>query len=200
MIPMPNNYDNARAYDGASFPRLPLGGHICRVHNARMEKNSFGGDMLVIDFDVYEGTEFDKYYKRRHELNYRRNAAAKWPGVFRVNLLNRDGECSGYFKGLITALEESNTGYNFKASGGDERAMNGLYLGLVFGEREFMTSDTHEVKVTVEPFYACSVGRVREGVAVPAKKTLQSGSPAQAPAPQASATPAPAYDDEELPF
>lgn len=199
MIPIPTNFDNARAYDGASFPRLPLGGHICRVHNARMERNSFGNDMLVIDFDVYEGGEFDKYYKRRHELNYRRNSAAKWPGVFRVNLTNRDGECGSYFKGLIKALEESNTGYNFKASNGDERAMSGLYFGLVFGEREFETSDTHEVKVTVEPFYACSVAKVREGVAIPAKKTLHRNTQAQAPAPYSSAQ-APADDDEELPF
>ena len=195
MIPIPNNYDNARAYDGNSFPALPLGGHICRVHNARMENTRNGADMLVIDFDVYEGTEFDKYYKRRHELNYLRNTAAKWPGVFRVNLLNREGECSGYFKGLITALEESNTGYNFKATGGNETAMNGLYLGLVFGEEEFRTSDTKEIKTTVKPFYACSVARVREGVAVPAKKKLREET--QAPAPQDYAEP---MADDELPF
>lgn len=201
MIPIPNNFDNARAYDGNSFPRLPLGGHICRIHNARMERNSFGADMLVIDFDVYEGGEFDKYYKRRHELNYRRNAAAKWPGVFRVNLLNRDGECGSYFKGLIKALEESNTGYNFKASNGDERAMSGLYFGLVFGEREFETSDTHEIKVAIEPFYACSVAKVREGVSIPAKKTLHRDAPAQAQALQRSAAPTSVDDmEEELPF
>ena len=195
MIPIPNNYDNARAYDGTALPPLPLGGHICRVHNARMERNSFGGDMLVIDFDIYEGTEFDKYYKRKSELNYRRNSAARWPGVFRVNLVNRDGECSGYFKGLIKALEESNTGYNFKATNGDERAINGLYLGLVFGEREFRTNDTHEIKVTVEPFFACSVAKVREGVRVPARKCLNEP---QAQAPQTYADSAP--DDDDLPF
>lgn len=194
MIPIPNNYDSARAYDGNALPTLPLGGHICKVHSARMEKNRFGADMLVIEFDVYEGSEFDRYYKRRHDLNYRRNNAAKWPGVFRVNLLNASGECGSYFKGLIKALEDSNAGYNFKATGGDERSMNGLALGLVFGEREFRTNDTHEVKVTVEPFYACSVARVREGVRVPARKRLHENPQAPAPAPIS------APDDDELPF
>ena len=195
MIPIPNNYDNARAYDGNSLPTLTLGGHICRVHNVRMEKNRFGADMLVIEFDIYEGSEFDRYYKTRNDLNYRRNTAAKWPGVFRVNLLNHNGDCGSYFKGLIKALEESNPGYNFKATGGDERSMNGLMLGLVFGEREFRTNDTHEIKVTVEPFYACSVAKVREGVRVPARKHLREDAPAQAPQ-----TDAPNADDDDLPF
>ena len=39
MIPIPNNYDSARAYDGNALPTLPLGGHICKVHSARMGKN-----------------------------------------------------------------------------------------------------------------------------------------------------------------
>lgn len=173
MIPIPNDFDNARAYDGNSFPALPLGAHVCRVLRADVVKNRAGADMLVIDFDVTEGGEFDGYYKKRFEAAKARNANAKWPGVFRANLLTRDGATSGYFKGFITALEQSNPGYNFRASNGNENAMNKLYVGLVFGEEEFRTSDTHEIKTTVKPFYAVSVPKAREGVAIPAKKRLR---------------------------
>lgn len=173
MIPIPNDFDNARAYDGNSFPVLPLGAHVCRVLRADVVKNRANADMLVINFDVTEGGEFDGYYKKRFEAAKARNANAKWPGVFRANLLTRDGATSGYFKGFITALEESNPGYNFRASNGNETAMNGMYVGFVFGEEEFRTNDTHEIKTTVKPFYAVSVPKAREGVAIPAKKRLR---------------------------
>lgn len=192
MIPIPNDFDNARAYDGNSFPVLPLGAHVCRVLRADVVKNRAGADMLVINFDITEGGEFDGYYKKRFEAAKARNANAKWPGVFRANLLTREGATSGYFKGFITALEESNPGYNFRASNGNENAMNKLYVGLVFGEEEFRTSDTHEIKTTVKPFYAVSVPKAREGVAIPARKTL--------PQVAASAGFSPVESDPDLPF
>lgn len=195
MIPIPNNFDNAKAYDGGAFPKLPVGGHICRVHSAQMAKNNFGADMLVINFDVQEGTEWDGYYRRKNDLNYRRSSAARWPGVFSVNLLNRDGDCSGFFKGLIKAMEESNPGYSFRATGGNETAMTGLYIGLVFRERDFMTQDTHEVRTVVEPFYACPVARIHEGVEIPPRKGLPAHNTASAPAQDFKEV-----DDDELPF
>lgn len=191
MIPIPNDFDNARAYDGNSFPVLPLGAHVCRVLRADVVKNRAGADMLVINFDITEGGEFDGYYKKRYDAARQRNANAKWPGVFRANLLTREGATSGYFKGFITALEESNPGYNFRASNGNETAMNKLYVGLVFGEEEFMTNDTHEIKTAVKPFYAVSVPKAREGVAIPAKKRLREDAAPAGLAP---------VDDDELPF
>lgn len=179
MINLPTDYDSARPYDGNSAPLLPLGGHVCRIIAARMEKTRNGGDMLVCDFDVIENTDFNNYYKRRYDNAVKYRPSAKWPGVFRTNLLNKEGKCSGYFKGLITALEESNSGFNFKATGGNEAALRGLYVGLVFGEREFRTQDTGEIKTVIEPFYAVSVAKVNEGVAIPAKKVLQENNAAQ---------------------
>lgn len=190
MIPIPDDFDNARAYDGNSIPQLPLGGHVCRVHSARTEKTRNNADMLVIEFDVYEDGEFNRYYNRRFEAAKAYRPDAKWPGVFRANLLTRDGATNGYFKGFITALEQSNTGYSFKATGGNEAAMRGLYVGFVFGERDFRASDK-TIKTVVEPFYAASVAKVREGVPIPAKKVLRDATPAQGFNP---------VDDDDLPF
>lgn len=190
MIPIPNDFDNARAYDGNSIPPLPLGGHVCRVHSARVEKTRNGTDQLIVEFDVYEDGEFNRYYNRRFEAAKAYRPDAKWPGVFRANLLTRDGATNGYFKGFITALEQSNTGYNFKATNGNEAAMRGLYVGFVFGDRDFRGSD-NKIKTVVEPFYAASVAKVREGMPIPAKKALRENAPAQ--------DMTPVYDDD-LPF
>lgn len=190
MIPIPNDFDNARAYDGNSVPTLSLGGHICRIHSARMERNRNGVDMLCVEFDVYEDGEFNGYYKRRFEAAKAYRPNASWPGVFRVNLLTRDGATNGYFKGFITALEQSNAGYSFKATNGSESALSGLYVGFVFGEREFRGTDK-KIKTVVEPFYAVSVAKVREGCSIPAKKALRENAQAQ------SMT---QVDNDDLPF
>jgi hypothetical protein len=190
MIPIPNDFDNARAYDGNSIPPLSLGGHVCRVHSARVEKTRNGTDQLIVEYDVYEDGEFNRYYNRRFEAAKAYRPDTKWPGVFRANLLTRDGATNGYFKGFITALEQSNTGYSFKATNGNEAAMRGLYVGFAFGEREFKT-DKGEIKTVVEPFYAVSVAKVREGVPIPAKKVLRDTATAQGFNP---------VDDDDLPF
>ena len=38
MIPIPRDYDNARAFDGTGGPQLTPGGHICRIQGVRLEK------------------------------------------------------------------------------------------------------------------------------------------------------------------
>lgn len=177
MIPIPRDYDTARAYDGNSAPALAPGGHICRILGVRMEKTrNTDKDMLVAAFDIAEGSEFDGYYKARHERSSAYNKDAKWPGVFRVTLTNADGSTSGWFKGFIKAVEESNAGYDFKKTNGDEQALKGKLVGFNFGEEEYEFTDRQsgEIRgaVSVKPVYAVSIDRVREGIEPPAKKLL----------------------------
>lgn len=176
MIPIPPDYDNARSFNGDNGPTLPPGGHICRIQGVKMERSRSGKDMLSVAFDIKEGGEFDGYFKARFDRSASYRLDAKWPGVFRVTLTNASGGTNGYFKGFIEALEESNPGYNFKASKGDEQQMKNKMVGFNFGEEEYEYTDrqTGEVKVgtSCKPVYAVSVARVREGVIPPAKKVL----------------------------
>lgn len=173
MIQIPNDYDNARAFDGKGGPTITVGGHICRILSAKMETaKTSGAPMLVIAFDIAENSEFDGYYRAKHERAKGFNAEAKWQGVFRTNILNKQGLTNGYFKGLITSIEESNAGYNFKATGGDEGTLKGKLVGFNFGEREYQKSDG-TIGTVVEPFYAVGVKTVREGIQPPDKKVLQ---------------------------
>lgn len=180
MIPIPRDYDNARSFDGTGGPQLTPGGHICRIQAVRVEKTKqTNKDMLVVAFDIAEGSEFDGYFKARYERACGFNNDAKWPGVFRCTLLNGEGKTNGFFKGFIEAVEDSNPNYNFKATNGDEQALKGKLVGFNFGEEEYERTDnqTGEIKkaVSVKPAYAISVARVREGIAPPPKKLLATG-------------------------
>ena len=212
MIPIPRDYDNARAFDGNGSPQLTPGGHICRIQGVRMEKTQkTQKDMLVVAYDIAEGSEFDGYFKKRFERSSGFNSNAKWPGVFRVTVLNANNETNGYFKGFIEALEASNPGYNFKVSRGDEQQMKNKLVGFNFGEEEYERTDyqTGEIKVavSVKPAYAISVARVREGVIPPAKKLLNasgaapySSQSAVRPVGQPDAQRFQEVEDDELPF
>lgn len=194
MINLPSDYRTARAFDGTGGPTLTPGGHICRISAAKLDTARSGAEMLVVAFDIAEGGAFDGYYKERHARATGYNPNAKWPGVFRTGILNREGKTNGYFKGLITAIEESNPGYSFEATNGNEATLAGKMVGFCFGEEEFRASDG-TVKVAVKPFYAVSVAKVREGLPVPARKPLNDQ---QAQMERQGFTQA--DDDDELPF
>ena len=210
MIPIPRDYDNARAFDGTSGPQLTPGGHICRIQGVRLEKTQkTKKDMLVVAFDIAEGSEFDGYFKKRFERSSGFNSNAKWPGVFRVTLTNASGDTNGYFKGFIEALEASNPNYNFKATNGDEQQMKGKLVGFNFGEEEYEPQNSPgEIRVSVKPAYAVSVARVREGLIPPAKKLLNAGGASQyggtasgaRPVGQPDAQGFQEVEDDDLPF
>lgn len=170
MINVASDYDSARAYGGSGAPYLTPGGHICRILGARQEKAKSGADMIVIAFDISEGGEFDGYFAKRHERSKDFNADAKWPGIFRTSIMTRDGKTNSYFKGLIVAVEESNTGYSFKAANFDESTLKGKMVGFNFGIEEYMGRDG-SIRETVRASWAVSVSRVLEGIEPPKRKT-----------------------------
>ena len=175
MIGIPNDFDSAKAYDGkGEFNALPPGGHICRIIGARAAKSKNDNDMIEIAFDIAEGSEFDGKFNDRFNFIRKRKSDAKWPngGMFRTAVLNNDGMTSGYFKGLITSVEESNPGYSFKATGGNEATLKGKLVGFNFGEEEYKGNDG-KLHTSVKAFYAVSVATVKEGIEPPKKKAYK---------------------------
>lgn len=209
MIPIPRDYDTAQAA-GGNAPQLTPGGHVCRIQGVRVEKTrQTNKDMLVVAFDIAEHSEFDGFFKAKYERSSQFNNNAKWPGVFRVTILNAQGGTNGFFKGFIEAVEDSNNGYNFKATNGNEQTLKGKYVGFNFGEEEYEYTDrqTGEIRVGVscKPAYAISVARVHEGIAPPAKKLLNGGSPQSSapstrPVGQPDAQGFQEVEDDDLPF
>lgn len=194
---LPNDYDSAKAYDGqGSFSPLPIGGHVCRIVGARATQSRKGNDMIEVAFDIAEGGENDGRFKDRFDYLRKSNPQAKWPnaGMFRTAILNRDGTTSGFFKGLITSVEESNPGYSFKGSGCNEETMKGKLVGFNFGEEEYKAND-NTIKTAVKACYAVSVQTVRNGIEPPPKK-LYTPKPGESMAAQGFVE----APDEPLPF
>ena len=177
---LPNDYDSARSYDGKGFDALPAGGHICKIIGARATQSRNGNDMLEIAFDIAEGSEHDGRFKRRFDYLRKQNPNAKWPnaGMFRV-VTAFNGQTNSFFKGFLTAVEESNAGYSFKAAGCNEETLKGKMVGFNFGEEEYRRNDG-KVGTGVKAAYAVSVQRVLEGIEPPAKKALRADSAAPA--------------------
>lgn len=133
-------YNEAQAYTSQEREELPLGGHICKILKARVDKLDNGSEVLVLAFDIAEGSSSDGFYERQFERakEYDPNTA-KWKGTFRQFVPKGDGsdkdkKTMGFFKGLTTSIEASNPGYKFDF---DEKKLVGKLFGGVFGRKEY---------------------------------------------------------------
>lgn len=125
-------YDEANAITG-EFEVLDAGGYICEIRGAKEERSTTGKRMLAIAFDICEG-EKKGFYQRKFDEDTRQDK--KWQGTYRQML---EGEKAvGYLKGIMTALEESNS--NFKWDW-DESKLKGLKFGGLFGREEYEKMD-----------------------------------------------------------
>jgi hypothetical protein len=160
----PSNYDTTQAADGSGGAKLTVGGKICIITGAyeSVAKKS-GMPMLVIEFDICEGAE------KNHYKDLQEKFGGDWRGVYRQPTQDVDGNCSPFFKGVITAIEASNDRYKFDFN---ERTLIGKRFGGIFGEEEYLSRDG-EVKSSVKLAYIRSVESIRKGeFKVPAKKTV----------------------------
>ena len=158
MITKPRDYENARAFDG-EFESIPVGGHICRIIGARVEKTQTGLDMLALQIEIADGTKLDGYYHRRFDSAKRNRPDAKWPGTYRTLIADKDGNTKGVFKGVVTSVEKSNPPYVWNW---DEGSLKGKYIGFNYGEEEFQGNDGN-VRTIVKPRFPLSVDRVKSG-------------------------------------
>ncbi len=170
----PEGYDEAKAFTGDSMT-LPPGGYICRILRANEETSKSGRQMLVIAFDICEGV-YEDFYSSKHAAAKEKNHDARWPGMF---YQLTEGVSLPYFKGVITAIEESNPGFTWMW---DEKALAGRKFGGIFGREEFETQNGETVMVT-KLQYIRSVAAILNGdFRIPPDKPLKGGSGGAAPA------------------
>lgn len=169
----PNGYEEAQAYSG-DFERITPGAYICKVMNVQEEVNN-GIWQLAIAFDIAEG-EHTGFYRRQHDRWQK-----KWPGVYRQTVEGKDGKCSPFFKGMLTAIEEGNPGYTFDFD--NEKGLIGKLFGGIFGEEEYLSSFDGEIKTACKCVQIRSVKAVRDGnYKVPEKRLYKPEKASAAPA------------------
>ena len=157
MIRRPNNWNDVQEF--SDRPKLPLGAYVCKVRKAVVQSNDFG-EQLCILFDIGEG-EFKGFFDDDFKANTR--ADKKWKGVLRQFIPTDDGSekdewTKSSFKGMTTAFEKSNPGYQWNW---DEASLSGKMVGILFRNEEW----EYEGKTgwAVRPFRAISVDSVRNG-------------------------------------
>jgi hypothetical protein len=187
-----HDYASARAYTGEN-ERLPVGGHVCQIRAARCDTSRNGKEMLVVAFDIKEGSEYDGFYKRRFDRAKEKNLEAKWPGLYYAVTTNAEGNTSPMFKGLITCIEESNPGYQWNWN---EASLNGKMVGFNFGEEEYVHQGSGEIRTAVKPMFPASVSKVKDGSVVPpqVRKVVAAASAGAASGGFTQ------VDDDDLPF
>lgn len=164
------DWNNIKADEG--FKRLPAGGHRCVIKNVENRNSKNGNPMLVICFDIADGSEYAGYYMNQYARNVEKaqkeGKQAKWPngGLF-YQLI--DEEHLGRFKAVIENIEASNPGFKFNL---DEKTLIGRVFGGVFREEEYESQRDGSIRTMVK----CSAIRKVEGiedVPVPKMKRLE---------------------------
>lgn len=199
MLKRPTDYETAQAATSGSTPTLPAGGHGCYIKKAEVVTMDYDGKrstQLHVYFDIRENGPYDDYYLKKYNAG-QRWGTPKWQGVFKQRVY---GETNGtedesvtnpYFKGLVTAIEESNPGFKWDWN---EQSLRGKKIGFIFREEEFLTQEK-EVKTTVRAAWCCGYDGAGEIEAPAIKKLDPSKLPANVAHPEL--TPAP---EEKLPW
>lgn len=153
--------------------KLPAGAYVCRIKSASVE--TFTGqngrfERLVLLFDIEEGEWAGYYADLWRETT---NPNKKWKGAFRQSIPQEDGSAADektrrYFKGAITAIEESNPGFTFNF---DEKMLVGKLVGVMYREEEYDFNGYHGM--AAKPFFLMDIHRIANGdFTVPRPKML----------------------------
>lgn len=197
MKPM-QGWDKAHADMGGEFERLTPGGHIVKILHAEIGQSQGGREMMIINFDIDEGSQFDGIFRRafdRIKKGGSGKTAPRWPngGTYYQLLEDRDGNVNPRFKGLITAVEQSNN-YQWRW---DEKSLAGQHVGLIFREEEYI-SNNNELRIAVKAIACCPAGEALEKE--PPKMKKLEPDQLNASLPQSAPQGFTEVDDSDLPF
>lgn len=178
------NFDKVEAYTG-EYEKLEPGGYVCKILQVKVEEKNYG-HLMRIAFDIAEGEHKD-YYKRLFDRTKQNGSnEVKWRGMYYQTVKE---DSLQYFKGFITAIENSNLGYKWNW---DEKTLVGKLFGGVFGEEEYKGADG-KIKLGVKCMQVRSVDKIRNGeYTIPSVKKLSASAD--------SGYTVVADEDSELPF
>ena len=163
----PTGYDETEAkVGGGEFPQPTAGGYVAKIVTAEIKTSQKGKEMLVLGIDIAEGEFKDHWTKLKEKFEN-----AFYPSIFQLT----EGEHTGYFKGLISAIEKSNSGYQWNWN---EGTLIGKRLGVNLREEEYKNKNG-EVKTSLKVAYFTTAQEAKAGLKpLEPKKLTSSGAPA----------------------
>ena len=141
------DFDKIEAKGMDDFKSLPIGAYECVIKDARLNHNEeTGKNTLKISIDIASG-EYKDYFLKAYENDTRIDR--KWNNNA-VRYLAYEGDNVSYFKGFLTVIENSNTGYKWDW---DETKLKGKKVCGVFQYEEYEKQDgTRGIKVRLTKF------------------------------------------------
>ena len=141
------NWETVEAKGMDDFKALPIGAYECVIKDARVNENpDTHKRTFKVSVDIAKG-EYQDYFLKRYTNNT--NTDKKWDNNA-VRYLGFEGDNVAYFKGFITSVENSNTGYKWDW---DETKLKGKKICGVFQYEEYEKQDgSRAVKVRLNKF------------------------------------------------
>lgn len=167
---------------------LPAGGYICKITKVSDIPEK---EYLKIEYDIALGQYVGYYLQLWQSRQF-------WGGSFMKSYKEK---ALPFFKGFITATENSNQGFKF--DGQDDQSLRGKFIGLVLAEEEY-NSNSGEVKKRLYVAEIRSVQNIKDGkFNVPELKKLNTTvakNNFDSQAPNGFYVVNEPVDDEDLPF
>ena len=202
MLRKPDGYDSAVPKALGEFQQLPAGAYHCYISSAYAAISKSGkNEMLVLELDIASGEYANMYANSQYKPMYHQVTG---------------GSSLDFFKGMMMAIEQSNTGYKWDWN---PNSLINKQCAVAFGEEEYMKDGV--IAVSVKPRWIRSLQELREGkVPIPkiqkykgtngqstnTQSSYQQGTPTNGPSYQPNTAHDPfaaiseTLDDDELPF
>lgn len=186
-------YDESPAFTGEG---LPKGKYVCVIKGAGVRQAKSGKSQFVLFLDIADGA-YKGHFSERYNQDVKKNGQdAKWAatGTFRQGY---GGKQLPFFKGMMTAIEESNDGFFWgQAKDGsgrenwDENTLIGKRVGVVFGREQYRAEN--DLRWSVKPVKIRSIQGL-ENEEIPEDKPLDDFT-------SAGFTPMGMINEDDLPF
>ena len=124
-----DNWEAVKVSNG--YSRLPAGGYIVEIKDVKDVPEK---EYLCIEFDICQG-DYKGKYQKEYEEDTRKDK--KWPNAATL-YRSYSNKAVSMFKGFITAVEKSNSGYKWDWK---ESSLKNKMLGVIIGDEEYLNSN-----------------------------------------------------------
>lgn len=169
---LPMDYEKTQAFDGEGRPKLLSGGFVCQIQDCKEVKTQDGRPMLELYLDIFEGS-YRNYFGEQYSAAIRYgNSNPKWRCIYRQPLIKKDQTTNPRFKGMITAIQDSNPNAMIINQGNlNPDALKTCVVGVLFREEHSVWNGREIIKGVPERLI--DVKKIRSGeYTVPAPKLL----------------------------
>lgn len=130
-----NLWEETEAIEYGGYESLELGGHACIIRKADKYTGQSGNESLRVQVDIDKSDKQSGFFQKQYDNDTRSDK--KWSnGATKYYSLKEENY--GMLKGMITAVENSNSGFKFDM---DETKLAGKKIAGVFGWEEYEKQD-----------------------------------------------------------